>query len=247
MSSLLRMSFILHVASCQVRVKESVYTWLDSTATLDCRADTEEEVKQVTWEVQMHGTSVTFLTYRNDTGSIYQMPYGQRAKFKGDGNKDGSIQILNITLDDEGIFKCVFTTFPSGTIEGRIHLQVMVLPTVKQELTQDVRSACVNKVAECSASSAKPAVEIQWITYGINYTSTEETETHSNGTTSKRSQLKVMSTPELYGQDVCCLVYQPNIPFEYQRNITANNTLTNIQCRCELTSMNFLVVSEELL
>ncbi|KAM3933697.1 nectin-3-like protein isoform 2-T2 [Leptodactylus fuscus] len=226
---LLCVSCILHLGGCQVRVDKVVQTWQDSDVTLQCRADTQEEVKQITWERKVNGNSVTFLTYRNDTGPRFPTSYGKRVRFRGDGNKDGSIQILNVSLTDEGVFKCVFTTYPSGTIEGEIQLQVFVLPSVKQELKQDVRTSCFNLVAECLASSAKPAAEIQWITHGINYTSKEEDMTHPDGTTTTRSQLYMMSTPELYGQEILCLVYQPKIPGEHQKNFTVNGTLTNIQ------------------
>ncbi|XP_044140138.1 OX-2 membrane glycoprotein-like isoform X3 [Bufo gargarizans] len=132
MSILLCVSLIMHVGYCQVRVNKVVYALLHSNVTLKCQADTQEEIKQTTWEVKVDGTSKTFLTYRNDTGSIFQMSYGGRVRFKGDGYKDGSIQILSVTLADEGVFKCVFTTYPSGTIEGEIQLQIFVPPQMVQ-------------------------------------------------------------------------------------------------------------------
>lgn len=245
MSVLLCVSLMLHVGYCQVRVDEEVYAWLASNVTLECRADTQEEIKQITWEVQVNETFKTFLTYRKDTGPIFPMPYGRRVRFKGDGYKIGSIEILNVTLDDDGAFKCVFTTFPSGTIEGKIQLQVLVLPTVRQDLMTDVKTPCFNMVAECLASSAKPAAEIQWITHGINHTSKEDTTVHSNGTSSTRSQLYMMTTPELYGREVLCLVYQPMIPFERRQNISVDETLTNIQFPPQMVQIEVLKNDEE--
>ncbi|XP_073433245.1 nectin-1-like isoform X2 [Dendrobates tinctorius] len=226
---LLCASLLLQAGHCQVRVPGMVYAWLDSQVTLQCRADTNEEIKQVTWEIQISGVSVTLLTYRNDTGPRYHMSYGKRVRFKGNGYKDGSIEIFNVSLVDEGFFKCVFTTFPSGTIEGRIQLQVFVLPTVKQVLNKDLITPCVNLVAECLVSLAKPAAEIQWITNGIHYTSEEDSITHSNGMMSKMSRLYMTTTPDLFGRQIFCLVYQPRIPFNFQDNITTNVSLTNIQ------------------
>ncbi|XP_077149890.1 nectin 1a-like isoform X2 [Ranitomeya variabilis] len=226
---LLCVSLLLQAGHCQVRVPGMVYAWLESQVALQCRADTNEEIKQVTWEIQSSGGSVTLLTYRNDTGARYHMSHGKRVRFKGNGYKDGSIEIFNVSLVDEGFFKCVFTTFPSGTIEGRIQLQVFVLPTVNQVLKKGLIAPCVNLVAECLVYSAKPAAEIQWITNGINYTSEEESITHSDGTMSKRSQLYMMTTPDLFGRQIFCEVYQPKIPFDFQDNITTNVNLTNIQ------------------
>ncbi|XP_075710772.1 OX-2 membrane glycoprotein-like isoform X5 [Rhinoderma darwinii] len=132
MSALLFVSFILQVGYCQVRVHEVVYAWLNLHVTLECRIDTKEEIDQITWEMQRNGTSRTFLTYSNSTGPIYQMPYRHRVTFKGDGYKDGSIRIFNVTLADEGIFKCAFSRFPSGTVEGKISLEVFVPPQMVQ-------------------------------------------------------------------------------------------------------------------
>ncbi|XP_069616725.1 nectin-1-like isoform X2 [Ranitomeya imitator] len=225
---LLRVSLLLQAGHCQVRVPGMVYAWLESQVTLRCQADTNEEIKQITWEIQSSGGSVTLLTYRNDTGARYHMSYGKRVRFKGNGYKDGSIEIFNVSLVDEGFFKCVFTTFPSDPIEGRIQLQVLVLPTVNQVLKKGLITPCVNLVAECLVSSAKPAAEIQWITNGINYSSEEDSITHANGTMSKRSQLYMTTTPDLFGRQIFCLVYQPKIPFDFQDNITTNVNLTNI-------------------
>ncbi|XP_073433250.1 nectin-1-like isoform X6 [Dendrobates tinctorius] len=104
-----------------------------------------------------------------------------------------------------------------------------VLPTVKQVLNKDLITPCVNLVAECLVSLAKPAAEIQWITNGIHYTSEEDSITHSNGMMSKMSRLYMTTTPDLFGRQIFCLVYQPRIPFNFQDNITTNVSLTNIQ------------------
>ncbi|XP_073524643.1 nectin-1-like isoform X2 [Phyllobates terribilis] len=245
--SLLVLSLSLQAGLCQVRVPGMVYAWLESQMTLDCRADTKEEIKQVTWEKQGSGASVTVLTYRNDTGPKYHMLYENRVRFKGSGYKEGSIEIFNVSLLDEGVFKCVFTTFPSGTMEGRIQLQVLVLPTVKQALKKDFITPCLNLVAECFVSSAKPAAEIKWITNGIHYTSKEENITHSNGTISKRSELYMTTTPDLFGRQVFCLVFQPKIPFEFQNNITINVTLTNIQFPPQTVHIEVLKNDQEVL
>ncbi|KAM4047916.1 nectin-3-like protein isoform 3-T4 [Anomaloglossus baeobatrachus] len=248
MSQLLLLYFVstlLQFGGCQVRVPKLVYAWLESQVTLDCRADTKEEIKQITWEIEGVGTWITFLTYRNDTGPKYHTSYGNRVRFTGNGYKDGSIQILNVSLADQGVFKCVFTTFPSGTIEGKIQFQVSVLPTVRQELNKDIITPCVNLVAECLAISAKPAAEIQWITNGINFTSNEDSIVQSNGTMNKRSQLFMTSTSALFGHQVLCLVYQPEIPVQYQENITVNVTLTNIQFPPQMVQIEVLKNDQE--
>ncbi|XP_071994971.1 nectin-4-like isoform X4 [Engystomops pustulosus] len=247
MSALLRVSLLLQVVSCQVRVNTEDYAWYNSSKILKCQADTGEEIKQITWEWQGGGAKMTFLTYRNDTGSILQKSYENRVKFKGDGNKDGSIEILNVALADEGIFKCVFTTYPTGTIEGEIQLHVLVLPIVTQELKQDVTTPCYNLVAECLASSAKPSAEILWIIYGINYTSEEKTFPNSNGTSNTQSQLYMTSTPGLYGLSIQCLVFQPKIPMEYQKNITVTKNLTNIQFPPQMVEIEVLKNDKEAL
>ncbi|KAG8549987.1 hypothetical protein GDO81_030057 [Engystomops pustulosus] len=247
MSALLRVSLLLQVVSCQVRVNTEDYAWYNSSKILKCQADTGEEIKQITWEWQGGGAKMTFLTYRNDTGSILQKSYENRVKFKGDGNKDGSIEILNVALADEGIFKCVFTTYPSGTIEGEIQLHVLVLPIVTQELKQDVTTPCYNLVAECLASSAKPSAEILWIIYGINYTSEEKTFPNSNGTLNTQSQLYMTSSPGLYGLLIQCLVFQPKIPVEYQKNITVTKNLTNIQFPPQMVEIEVLKNDKEAL
>ncbi|XP_063812791.1 nectin-1-like [Pseudophryne corroboree] len=213
----------------QVTVNSKVSAWLGSDVTLKCTARTRDTVTQITWQRKIRGKTEDFLTYNEGSEPRRLTPFAQRVKLLSNESVDGSISIQNVTLPDEGTYVCIFTIFPAGATEAEIALQVWVAPAVRVELKPVNASQYPDTVAECLVSSAKPAAMINWNTSGIEYRSAENTTRQSNGTVNSRSELYMTPTPALYGQEVACHVYQPDVTFTEQRNVTVRVTLTNIQ------------------
>ncbi|XP_075053450.1 nectin 1a-like [Mixophyes fleayi] len=226
---ILIMMIMLRAGRLQVRVDEKVYAWLGSNVTLKCTVETLDHVTQITWQRRVSGDIENFLTYNEGSEPRHLTPFARKVKLLRTGAKDGSIVIGNVTLADEGTYFCIFTIFPAGPTKAETNLQIWVEPVVRVDLKPVIESRCPDVVAECVVAPAKPMAEVVWITNGNNYTSKEKTTQQTDGTMSVRSELYMTPTLNLYGQGVTCLVYQPEVTFAEQRNVTDNVTLTNIQ------------------
>ncbi|KAM4795593.1 uncharacterized protein WCC33_000651 [Rhinophrynus dorsalis] len=222
--SFVLLTLLIRTGSPQVVVKVEgvVYAELGSNATLYCRAETKEKFVQITWRRKSPHIE-DFLTYIPGEEPNYLTPFGRRVIFQGNRDLDGSIVIQNVTLNDEGIYLCIFTTFPSVTKEGEIKLQIVVHPEVIVHLVPVLSDTAYHIVAECVAYAAKPAANITWDTGGINYTSNEITAQHDNGTITTTSQLWMVPSINLTGQEAACIVFQPNQRSPLQSNFTIRN------------------------
>lgn len=85
-----------------------------------------ETLEQISWKRVTKGKPQTdnFLTIKS--GKV-QFVNGddKRFKFIGDfSQKNGSLQLSNINLEDEGAYTCIFSVFPDGTPKEDIHLSV---------------------------------------------------------------------------------------------------------------------------
>ncbi|OCT93664.1 hypothetical protein XELAEV_18011339mg [Xenopus laevis] len=97
---------------------------LGSDIKLFCKVKTLELISQVTWQRKLSPNNENFLTYSKGEEPLHLTPFGERVRFLGNGDLGGSILIPNVTLTDEGTYLCIYTTFPSGTNEGKIQLSI---------------------------------------------------------------------------------------------------------------------------
>ncbi|XP_018101340.1 nectin-1 [Xenopus laevis] len=205
-----------------VIVDGKVKAKLGSDIKLFCKVKTLELISQVTWQRKLSPNNENFLTYSKGEEPLHLTPFGERVRFLGNGDLGGSILIPNVTLTDEGTYLCIYTTFPSGTMEGEIHLSIWVEPSVEVQLNPVLSGPNPDVIAECVAFASKPAANISWNTYGLLYTSKEIPTQHPNGTVTIRSQLWMVPSPGLNGRQATCLVSLPDQLFEkvIHRNIT---------------------------
>uniref|UniRef100_A0A3B3R0X1 Ig-like domain-containing protein n=1 Tax=Paramormyrops kingsleyae TaxID=1676925 RepID=A0A3B3R0X1_9TELE len=104
------------------------------SANLSCRlTETDEDLEQVTWQKRTRGIpeNHNFLVILppRDVRNINGL--GNRARFIGNLTmKTGSIQILNVSLHDEGVYTCIFTVFPSGPHQAETRLTVHAIRVV---------------------------------------------------------------------------------------------------------------------
>lgn len=99
------------------------------TGVLLCNViDSTDTLSQISWEKQTkgHPQNSEFVTITPESGLKVINGDGGRVKFIGNiDEKNGSLELSNITLMDEGIYTCVFTLLPSGTQQKTISLYVV--------------------------------------------------------------------------------------------------------------------------
>lgn len=86
-----------------------------------------ENLEQISWQRKTKGKPQTdnFLTIKS-TG--VKFVNGDDVRFQFIGRFDdlnGSLQLLNVNLDDEGSYTCIFSVFPTGSTKAEITLKVL--------------------------------------------------------------------------------------------------------------------------
>ncbi|KAG9464793.1 hypothetical protein GDO78_019375 [Eleutherodactylus coqui] len=226
-SSLLLLLCFLWSATCHVSVNGKVYAILGSNATIKCTDVTLAWIREITWQREVGGKTESFITYTTETGPRSLTWLASRVKFLA----DGSIEIPNVTLDDEGTYKQVITMLPSMVLECKIYLQVQVFPIIHVVPELDpVMVGCLEEtVGICIARAAKPPAAIDWRTGDLAY-SVEESETrHENGTVTTQSVLKMIPEWKINGINVTCIVLQEDAMSDIQTERTV--TIRNIHCK----------------
>ncbi|XP_048848743.1 hemicentin-1-like isoform X2 [Brienomyrus brachyistius] len=205
----------------------SFYTWKTSirvvngpvsvteggSANLSCRlTETDEDLQQVTWrkrtrEIPQNHNFLVILPPR-DVRHINGLV--NRVRFIGNlSMKTGSIQISNVSLQDEGVYTCIFTVFPSGPHQIETQLTVHVRPVVTVTPAAPlVVGGEIGVLATCIAANGRPAAGVSWRTDQLDGpTEIQNNMTQNpNGTTTVRRSLLVTPTRSMNGQEVQCVV-----------------------------------------
>ena len=98
------------------------------TVVLPCKLiDTTETLRQISWQRTTRGKprNENFFTILPKDGPKFVDGYDERFRYIGifDDN-NGSLQLSDVTLMDEGIYTCIFTLFPSGNHKTEIPLNL---------------------------------------------------------------------------------------------------------------------------
>lgn len=110
-------------ASVQVNKKvQSVQA--GGNVTFSCQSATKEDVIQVTWQKETDGTEDNIATYSVMNGQKIAKGYVGHVSFAHSELRASAISLHGVTLQDEGCYKCIFNTFPSGAVTGRMCLKV---------------------------------------------------------------------------------------------------------------------------
>ncbi|XP_048848745.1 nectin-3-like isoform X1 [Brienomyrus brachyistius] len=183
------------------------------SANLSCRlTETDEDLQQVTWqkrtrEIPQNHNFLVILPPR-DVKHVNGLV--NRVRFIGNlSMKTGSIQILNVSLQDEGVYTCIFTVFPSGPHQTETQLTVHVRPVVTVTPAAPlVVGGEIGVLATCIAANGRPAAGVSWRTDQLDGpTEIQNNMTQNpNGTTTVRSSLLVTPTRSMNGQEVQCVV-----------------------------------------
>ncbi|XP_026151422.1 nectin-4-like isoform X2 [Mastacembelus armatus] len=184
------------------------------TVILPCKlTDTTEDLNQISWQRDTRRKPQTdnFYTIQKDDAPHFVNGEDNRFKFIGSiKDKNGSLQLSNVTLLDEGIYRCIFTLFPSGNHKTEMHLNVLVPPVISVTDNQPILGNEEVSLATCTAAGSKPPAEIKWVTDAltekvkVQTNSTEE----ADGTTTTVSSLIGVPTREI-NHTVQCVVTSP--------------------------------------
>uniref|UniRef100_A0A3P9AWS7 Ig-like domain-containing protein n=1 Tax=Maylandia zebra TaxID=106582 RepID=A0A3P9AWS7_9CICH len=185
---------VFHFPALQV-ISGSVTVVQGGTAILPCHViDTNDDLTQITWQRKTREKphNDNFLTILPKEGVQFVNGGDDRFKYIGNfNNKNGTLQLSNVALKDEGSYTCIFTLFPSGNQKTEIPLNLLVPPftNVKDNLptlgTEEVL------FATCTAAGSKPPAEVRWLTgaLGDKVRTTTNSTQYDNDTTTTVSLL----------------------------------------------------------
>ncbi|XP_064158816.1 uncharacterized protein si:ch211-149e23.4 isoform X2 [Anguilla rostrata] len=122
---------------------------------------------------------------------------------------------VNITsLEAEGEYICVFISMMQQ-YEQSVFLTVLARPDVHTNVTETVENGTHYQTASCSAVAGKPAAAIGWsvdgdrVVAGGNFSVSETTVRHGDGTSTRTSELRFPTHLLEEGADVECVVGHP--------------------------------------
>ncbi|XP_019208167.1 nectin-3 isoform X1 [Oreochromis niloticus] len=214
------------------------------TAILPCNViNTNDDLTQITWQRKTREKphNDNFLTILPREGAQFVNGRDDRFKYIGNFNdKNGTLQLSNVTLKDEGSYTCIFTLFPSGNQKTDIPLNLLVPPftSVKDNLptlgTEEVL------FATCTAAGSKPPAEVRWLTgaLGDKVRMTTNSTQYDNDTTTTVSSLFGVPTREINGHQVQCVISGDSLSTEKSLPFT-------IQIYFPPTEVNIRAISED--
>ncbi|XP_077103225.1 nectin-3 [Siphateles boraxobius] len=181
-------------------------------ATLFCHlTETEENLTKIVWQKQTRGNAEqhTFFIIHKDGKTEHEHNLQDKVDFIGSfKEKNGSIQLLGISLLDDGIYTCIFNTFPSGQILTNIDVSVHAPPAGKVTGSTHVSDHYNVTLASCVASNAWPAAEVLWRIGALNdslRTDTSSTQ-HSDGTVTVVNYILGPPSKHLNQKKIQCVV-----------------------------------------
>ncbi|XP_025999829.1 nectin-4-like isoform X1 [Astatotilapia calliptera] len=214
------------------------------TAILSCYVTgTNDDLTQITWQRKTREKphNDNFLTILPREGVQFVNGGDDRFKYIGNfNNNNGTLQLSNAALKDEGSYTCIFTLFPSGNQKIEIPLNVLVPPftSVKDNLptlgTEEVL------FATCTAAGSKPPAEVRWLTgaLGDKVRTTANSTQYDNDTTTTVSSLFGVPTREINGHQVQCVISSDSLSKE-------ESLLFTIQVYFSPTEVNIRMISED--
>ncbi|XP_043104246.1 nectin-3-like isoform X2 [Puntigrus tetrazona] len=195
--------------------------------TLFCRLiETEEDLTRIVWQKQTRENleQETFLIVEKDGKTEHKSDLLDKVKFIGNiKEKNGSVQLLGMTLLDDGVYTCIFI-FPSGQKQTNINVTVHVPPVVNVVGKTHVSGHVDIVLASCVASNGRPAAEVFWRLGSESHlgrTETSYTE-HTDGRVTVVSHVLGAPTKDLNQKKIKCVVNHSTLTKELELDYIIN-------------------------
>lgn len=189
------------------------------TAVLPCLlTDTMESLSQITWQrrTRLIKDNSNFYTITPDSLPHYVNGPYDRFTFVGNiSMQNGSLQLSNVTLSDEGTYTCIYTLFPSGNYKTEVPLNVLVSPKPSIKHNKDVFVGKKEVVlGSCEAAHSWPSAKVEWRLGNLSdvLNITEKTIENADGTTTTLSTLSGAPTRDLHNHSIQCLIWSQASP-----------------------------------
>ncbi|KAM4561384.1 nectin-1 isoform 2-T3 [Fundulus diaphanus] len=202
---------------------------LGDTAVLPCKLTrtltTEEYVEQISWQRKTKGKPRldNFLTIQEGDRAKFVNGEDKRFRFIGKfAEQNGTLQLANVNLQDEGTYSCIFSIFPIGSVKADIPLTVLVHPKTNVNDSHPRLGDEEVSLATCTAADSKPPAEVVWYTGALKdkVEVTQNSTLHVNGTTTTVSTLLGQPSKEIHRSPVHCVIsfmeQNETIPFDVQ-------------------------------
>ncbi|NXC15147.1 OX2G protein, partial [Corythaeola cristata] len=181
-----------------------------------CQLVTKEDVLQVTWQKETDGAEDNIATYSTMNGQKIAKGYVGHMSFAHSELEASAISLRGVTLQDEGCYKCIFNTFPSGAVSGRMCLKVYAIlnPKVEAKLIPSPGKAeDSEKVVGMSCSATgKPAPKIIWHLPSILQQKPREYHVRlSNQTVTVISNFTHAHSKILQEYPIACVIQHPSL------------------------------------
>ncbi|XP_019384128.1 PREDICTED: nectin-3-like isoform X2 [Crocodylus porosus] len=138
---------------------------IGENVTLSCNFTLPLDILQITWQKRkgysFENIATSSKRHRPKSVGLFQ----NRVLFTNTSLNASSITLCNVTLQDEGDYKCLFNAFPHGSFSRNTHLTVQAVSEIRTELHVNFINEGI-LTAICSATG-KPAPKITWRPEGV--------------------------------------------------------------------------------
>ncbi|XP_051258607.1 nectin-1 [Dicentrarchus labrax] len=179
---------------------------------LPCKlTDTTEDLNQISWQRKTKAKPLNenFFTIVQQGGPKFVNGHDLRFKFVGSmSDLNGSLQLSNVTLFDEGIYTCIFTLFPSGNHITEIPLNILVPPVSSLKDNHPALGKEEVSLGTCTAAASKPPAQVKWVIGPLEgkVNAITSSTKHDNDTTTTVSSLLGVPTREINQRLVHCVI-----------------------------------------
>nr|DBA16138.1 TPA: hypothetical protein GDO54_003561 [Pyxicephalus adspersus] len=215
------------VCTQMVLVNDTVSGYIGTDVILHCNFNPlpSVQITQVTWQKSTNGSKQNVAIYNPSMGVSILPPYKERVVFLNPSRRDGTIQVNQLQLEDEGAYICEFATFPTGNRESQLNLTVLARPVNRMDVTskQLIAHPLKNEkivVATCMSANGKPPSTITWETKLKGEAEYQEIK-NDNGTVTVISRYKLVPTREAHKQPLTCVI-------NYQTERETKNTTISV-------------------